>query len=454
MISSFALNLRRLTLVALCSLPLINQAAPKKEAPLDLSIIKQSNELRPLMTRQQQIAFLDAKALIKKGESDIRSGLSLQQQKPSALDPDRDMRPIHERGKQTVAAGEATVREGQKQMIELLTAVKTAQMERLAVDAKKYNFDLVGKDYTAALESAATQTLEACLDAGYKNVFFDGVRVITAESDAKAAPHVHNTTYDIFTKADAKSSLTVPFGLQLAIDETTGNYTFQYDNSSVFEGEQAALLAIEWIAPGSGVEALLSVRAFDLDSQQLISSELFYVADASAALSSEPETTPLPAEAAEPVADEASVAVEATPTSGEDTVVPEPEVAAAPRTMPLSVTFDMQNELFKKLAGLPTPYSFEVITTVDNSAQAILIDNFLKDTLLKHSPLALVDSAYIQRAYLPAVANTDKFSSAATAGLTVAKGEGNYTIEAKAYDSGRSLEVGTMTPNLPESGEE
>ena len=260
--------------------------------------------------------------------------------------------------------------------------------------------------------------------------------MITAEQNTKAGSKLHNAAYDTFIKADGTQfSVSVPLGLKLAKDETTAEYTFHYDNASAFEGEKVALLAIELIALGSGTDALLSVRTLDMDSKQLISSVLFYIADASEVLTAETEATPIEAE---PTTEGANAAE----TTG---------IAAAPRTIPASVSLNDHNQLIEKFAGLAAPYFFETVTTAENPAQSILLDALLKDTLLKNSALLLVESDYIQRAYLPAEVAPEALTGAATATLTITPNADNYTIIAQAHGSDSALEVGTLELKFPES---
>lgn len=430
MSQSFALAFRQFTFLLLCALPLSSQAASTKEAPLDLSIIAQSDALRPYMTQQQRVDYIEAVQLIKQGESDIRSGENLQAQRPSTLNPDKDLKPLHQRGEQLVEEGQAKVHSAQQQMIELLTAVQARQITNQAIAAKKYNFELIEQTYPNALEQAAIQTLENCRNADYTNIFYDGLRIITAEQNSKAEPKVHNATYDTFIQADGTQfSVKVPLSLTLVKDETTADYTFQYDNESVFEDQKVALLAIEVIAPGSGSEALLSVRAIDLNTQRLISSVLYYIADASEVLS--------PAVTATTIGVESTT--EATNTSAPTAVV------TTPRMIAVSVSINDQNQLIEKLSSLATPYLYEIVTTGDSAAQSILVADLLKDTLLKNSALIIVEGDFIQRSYLPAEA----FPSAATATLTITSNVDNYTMMAKAHGSERSLEIGTVTLHLP-----
>jgi len=427
MSQSLVLTFCQLFFVLLCALPLSSQAAPTKEAPLDLSIIAQSDTLRPYMAPQQQMTYANALQLIKQGKSDIRSGENLQTQRPSTLNPDKDLKPIHERGEQLVKQGQAKVRLAQQQMIELLTAVQDQQINHQAVTAEKYNFELIEQTYPIAIEQAAIQTLENCRNAGYTNIFYDGLQIITATLSSKAAPKVHNATYDTFIQADGTQfSVKVPLSLKVVKDETTTDYTFRYENESVFEGEKVALLAIEVIAPGTESEALLSVRALDLDTQRLISSVLFYIADASQVL-------PPPAAASPIIAVESTTEALNTPTTA---------VVAPPRTVPVSVMVNDPNQLIEKLSSLAAPYLFEIVTIGDSAAQSVLIAGLLKDTLLKNSALLLVEGDYIQRSYL----GTEVLSSSATATLTITSNTDNdYIMIAEAHENDRSLEIGTIT---------
>ena len=433
MYQSFALAFRQFIFLLLCVLPLSSQAASTKEAPLDLSIIAQSDALRPYMTQQQRVDYIEAAQLIKQAESDIRSGENLQTQRPSTLNPDKDLKPIHERGEQLVKEGQAKVRSAQQQMIELLTAVQDQQINNQAVAAKKYNFKVIEQTYPIAIKQAAIQTLENCRNAGYTNIFYDGLRIITAQQSSKAAPKVHNATYDTFIQADGTHfNLKVPLSLKLVKNDTTADYAFQYDNASVFEGEKVALVAIEVIAPGSGSEALLSVRALDLDTQRLISSVLFYIPDASEVLTPESENT---------------VSTDQVESADDDTQI---ATTAPPRTIPVSVTVNDPNQLIEKLSGLASPYSFDTIAEADTTAQSILVAGLLKDTLLKNSALILAEGNFIRRSYLPTEAAPEPLPSAATATLAITQNEDNYTMIAKAHESDRALEVGTVTLNLPE----
>ena len=227
MYQSFALVFRRIAILLLCALPLSSQAASTKEAPLDFSIIAQSDTQRPDMTSKQRMAYVTASQLIKQGQSDIRSGENLQAQKSSALNPNKDLKPLHQRGEQLVEEGQAKVQSAQQQMIERLTAVQARQITNQAIAAKKYNFERIKQTYPTALKQAAIQTLVTHRKDLYTSIFCDGLRIITAEQNSKAKPKVHNTTDDILSQADGTQfSVKVPLSLKLVKDETTADYTF------------------------------------------------------------------------------------------------------------------------------------------------------------------------------------------------------------------------------------
>jgi hypothetical protein len=159
---------------------------------------------------------------------------------------------------------------------------------------------------------------------------------------------------------------------------------------------------------------------------------LFYIPDASEVLTPESENT---------------VSTDQVESADDDTQI---ATTAPPRTIPVSVTVNDPNQLIEKLSGLASPYSFDTIAEADTTAQSILVAGLLKDTLLKNSALILAEGNFIRRSYLPTEAAPEPLPSAATATLAITQNEDNYTMIAKAHESDRALEVGTVTLNLPE----
>jgi hypothetical protein len=420
MSKTFALAFRRLILLLICTLPLSSHAASSKEAPLDLSIIEQRDALRPHMNAQQQLAFLKATKMIEAGESTIRSGTSLVQRKPSALNPKEDLRPIHERGKRMIEEGQMEIKTGQRMLVELLTHIESQRSAASAQAAKKFNFSLIEHDYQTALNLATENVLQICRKAGYKHIFFDELHITQDAQSDKAAPEIRNAAYDVFIKADGtRFNVQVPLGLELTKDENASAYSFHYENSAAFEGENIALLAIEIISPGHGTDALLSVRALDLDTQKLVASSLFYIPDASELL---------------------------------DNGTAEGDITSK-RSIPEEILIRDEQQLIETLAGIANPYLFETATGNEASAQTILLDILLKDTLLKNSALILVESAFVQRAYLAKKAESGELKSPATATLQITPDSDSYSIAAQAHGSPRVIEIGSITLKFPEGVE-
>lgn len=168
------------------------------------------------------------------------------------------------------------------------------------------------------------------------------------------------------------------------------------------------------IAPGEGIETVLALRAFDIDSQQLISSVLFAITDASNVL---------------------------------NTKAAEPKSITTP-TIPDRVSFSDPDQIIDKLAGLKSPYQFEILSANPTNAHSILVSSLLKDTLFKHSSIILVESDFIQRTYLSADERSNGFLNAATGALTLSPNGSSYTLTAEAYGSDRTLKIGTITLHL------
>jgi hypothetical protein len=241
------------------------------------------------------------------------------------------------------------------------------------------------------------------------------MQLVQSEQTTKAPPTIHNALYDTLIQADGTQfNLKVPHSLKLKQDANTGKTSFHYDNAEAFEGEKNALLAIELIAPGEGIDAVLALRAFDMNSQQLISSVLFAITDASNVL---------------------------------HTKAAEPKFITIP-TIPDRVSFSDPDQIIDKLAGLKSPYQFEILSANPTNAHSILVSSLLKDTLFKHSSIILVESDFIQRTYLSADERSNGFLNAATGALTLSLNGSSYTLTAEAYGSDRTLEVGTITLHL------
>lgn len=384
-----------------------------KDNVVDLSIIERSDELRPLMSRQQRIAMLEAGKMIQSGESDIKTGSYLTQRKPSALKPNEDMKPSIERGKNLIEKGQSKIVQGQRMMVEVLTAVEKHAAAKQAIASKKFNFITTRADYTPALQAAAETILKDCWDADYNHIFFDGLQIVRGDRASKASADLHNAAYDTFIKTDGtRFSVSVPLGLELTQSNDSTDYAFEYDNSAAFKDEKIALLAIEIIAPGNAANAILWVRALDWDTQQIIASSLTYLSDSG-------ELLPQVQESPEPV---------------QPSIVEE-------------VLINDANMLIDGLAAIESPYRFEV-TTTQIDANALILQALLSDSILKNSNLTLVDNIYIGRTYLDDDDDSAGLKRTATATIEISPVDNTlntYMVTTQAHGSERVLEIGTMT---------
>ena len=92
------------TSIAIILIILTSHRALANEIPVDLEIIEQSDALVPFMTPAQKMAFVKLEAELNTAKSNLRSGKHLVNTKASSFDPDRDLKPIINRGEKLVLA--------------------------------------------------------------------------------------------------------------------------------------------------------------------------------------------------------------------------------------------------------------------------------------------------------------------------------------------------------------
>jgi hypothetical protein len=400
------------------------------------------------MSMQERLALLEAGKMIKVGESEIRSGTYLVEKKASSLYPNEDMKPYKLRGKKLIEDGHAKIAQGQRAMVELLTSTEHELVMLKAAASQRFNFSPTQQNYATALEAAATTILQNCEDAGYQNIFFDGLQVIKADQRESAGLQLRNNAYDTFIAVDGtRFSVKLAMGLKLTQDDSISGYAFSHDSLAVFKGQASALLAIEIIAQSHQTKGLLSVRAFDLQTQQLIASSATYLSDIDQILSE----TYTEKEAAATVAADSSETVP---------------------SMPTEVLITDDNQMIDNLELVAMPYILEITTSnIQDPAQALVLKALMGDSILKNSKLILVDGDFMKRTYVASDAlAAESQKSPATAMLNIIPLDdwtlapppaltatatlniiplddeaGTYAITAQANNSAHVLEVGTMT---------
>lgn len=395
------------------ALPSSAEAQRDQREPLDLSILEQRNTLIPHMTPAQRIQYLKLERSIDQAESDKRSGEYLANSKPSSLEPDRDLKPLIERGKKLIAEAEATIYESQSQMVQLLTAVAVKKKEQEAVDLTKYDYTMPTTTFESALADQARELMESAWELGYETLFFDGLFIRDSDGLRRAEAGIRNQAYDALVKIDGSTfSLTIPVDFQLK-PGTRGNsrHALSYDNAAIFENDKKALLVLELTTPTSSSTGLLSLRAIDLDTHRIAAQELVKIDDLAALLGLAPED----------LADR----------------------------LPTEVTFRDPKQAVGLFARIERPYCFQITSASDNHEAATC----LAETLLRNSQLQIVDSAFLLEAYGESLETPKTWVGQANAQLRLepAEEDGSYQVTAQANDSDRTIVIGTLSLTRPDT---
>ena len=402
-------------LLALTLLPALTHAASNDE-PIDLSILKQSDTLMSYMTASQKMQYLRLERAIDSAKSDLKSGQYLANSKPSNLNPEQDMQPLIERGKLLIESAQLQIKNSQQGLVELLQIVQQQQSHQVAVDLKRFDYDLESANYDDAITVLCKRLLNACWELGYETLFFDGVFIQDSESTQRSSPELHNNTYDQLIKIDGTAfSVTIPVDFQLKPD-TTGSTSsiFEYENAPIFKDDKKALLVIEIIQPADSSSGLLSLRAIDLGTQQIVAHHLIKIKDSAEKLG----------------------------------LVGENLVDRTPDQLKLR---DEANAL-ETLSNLGDLYIFKVSSEFENT----IVNELLIHTLLKDKTLKITDSDFILRAYGAALTTPESWQGHSNAQLTINADSSinHYKLVALADNSDRVLPCGTLqltNSNAPET---
>lgn len=415
MLRSTRIPWAKLLLIIVIFLPTLSSAASStKQEQLDLSILEQSNELLPFMTKSQRITYLKLESAIKEAESDIRSGQNMAGTKPSTFDPDRDLKPIIERGKKLIERAQLRLDAGQTELVALLISVDKQKIVAEAVDETRFDYALETSSYEEAMTTGCQRLLEACWGLGYETTFFDGVYLQDSEGTHPAEAKLRNGVYDTLIKIDGTAfTVTVPVDLQLKADaHGKSSEIFSYENESIFKNDRKVLLAIELIRPEGSSSGVLSLKAIDMKTQLIVAQQVAKVDNMATTLSIEPEGL-------------------------EDKVPQQVELRDEANTL-------------QTLSMLSTPYAFEI--EIDSATMEVAA--ILAYTLLMNTHLQLADSDFILRAYGDSLDMPEAWDGQANARLTVKSTdpEGSYELSAQADGSDRILHSGTLKLSQTASG--
>lgn len=402
-----------------------SSAQSAKDDSINYQIIERKDELRSHMNLQQRVALLAIEEKIEQAESDIKSGNYLLQSKPSALNPDRNMREVYERGEARIESGEAALLEARKELVVLLEACDALLQQKLTLAAEKFNTSLSTKTFSEALESAQ-EVLQATWEQGYRTIFFDELFLFSDSETKRLNSAQSEQAYNAFVRTDGDHrAIGAPSGLELSVpDNSNATAKFVYDNAKSYGEGKKALVAIE-IITSEYEQALLSMRTIDLETFEVISQNLSLISD-------------YPHREHEHEDEDEDDA--AAPQEEKSEEVAEIE---ASDNFPDLIKIRDENTWIDRFAQLQNPYQFEVIDSeLDSTRFANLAKIVFEDSLLRNSELVLIDSDFVFRAYGKDLEEPLRMANASL--HLIPQETGDIKITAQASNSDNIIEIGSM----------
>jgi|GEM_PF-3110531 len=402
-----------------------SSAQSAKDDSINYQIIERKDELRSHMNLQQRVALLAIEEKIEQAESDIKSGNYLLQSKPSALNPDRNMREVYERGEARIESGEAALLEARKELVVLLEACDALLQQKLTLAAEKFNTSLSTKTFSEALESAQ-EVLQATWEQGYRTIFFDELFLFSDSETKRLNSAQSEQAYNAFVRTDGDHrAIGAPSGLELSVpDNSNATAKFVYDNAKSYGVGKKALVTIE-IITSEYEQALLSMRTIDLETFEVISQNLSLISD-------------YPHREHEHEDEDEDDA--AAPQEEKSEEVAEIE---ASDNFPDLIKIRDENTWIDRFAQLQNPYQFEVIDSeLDSTRFANLAKIVFEDSLLRNSELVLIDSDFVFRAYGKDLEEPLRMANASL--HLIPQETGDIKITAQASNSDNIIEIGSM----------
>lgn len=416
----FTHSLRSIVLACLFTFVINTHAAPKKEAPIDLSIIKERKALALNMEASERIKLLKLEGQIDQAQSDMRSSQFMIDTKPSSFVPKEEAAAINKRGKHLNEDARERLASSQRELVDFLTSVKDEQAIDQAKEAKKFNFSLNTQDYETAFRESTEALLQAARENSYKTVFYDQLFISNKEGTQATSPQARNKVYDTLVEIDGTDfAISVPQGLK--IDDSADSLQLTFDNIDDYEDDKLALFVVELMEKPTG-ENLLYFRLLDLHTHEIIAHQLTIVTQVDELLVSQKTTV------SEKGSEEANVT-----TATEDAVVQ----TTAPKPVLGGANISDTEMWIDKLAQ--QSYKFEVASA---SVQSIITSALLIHTILENTSMKIVDSNFIARAY-----GSDETPPAKQAGaqIMIQEADDILKLSARSYSSKHTIQIGTMT---------
>ena len=406
MLQSKVTHYTRLTLsLLILQAALIATIATAEETSVDLNILKQADALEPFMTAAQKITYVKLEAELDSARSDLRSGKHLANTKASSFDPNRDLKPIIDRGKKLILESESTISAKQIEMAQHLLNISEQRSQKQAADLTKYDYRLVSSDLNSALVNHSLTLLDKCWKLGYETLFFHTAFIRTLRETQQVSEPIRNLAYDALTQADgSRFSVRIPMNFELNYEKVgEGTEIFSYENSDLFEGEKKALLAIELTVPKGSSTGLLSMQAIDLCTQQIVAHELIKIFDLTEVINSQEE-------------------------ANQDYFTDKVQLRDPSRTIEV-------------LSQLSTPYTFELAVNPSMAA----VNEQLTHTLIKNSKLKIVATDFINRSYGKVTKERAQWTGSANATISIEMADKEDTYQINANANERSLSIGLLT---------
>jgi hypothetical protein len=406
MLQSKVTDYTRLTLTLLIlQAALIATIATAEETSADLNILRQADALEPFMTVGQKIAYAKLEAELDSARSDLRSGKHLANTKASSFDPNRDLKPIIDRGKKLVLKSEATINAKLIEMAQFLLNISEKNSRKRAADLTKYDYRLVSSDLNSALVNYSHTLLDACWKLGYETLFFHTAFIRNLKEKQQVSEPIRKLAYDALTQADgSRFSVRIPVDFELNYEKVgQGTEIFSYENSDLFQGEKKALLAIELTVPNGSSTGLLLMHAIDLCTEQIVAHELIKIFDLTEVINSQEEYS-------------------------QDYYTDMVQLRDPSRTIDV-------------LSQLSTPYTFEL--AADPSIAPV--NELLTHTLIKNSKLKIVATDFINRSYGKATKERTHWTGSANATISIEMADKEDAYQVNANANKRSLSIGMLT---------
>ncbi len=269
-------NLTRTGLCAalLCALVSFSTAAGAAVDESEQLPAIEDAQVARLLSFEERLQWNQALALRKEGLDDIDSGEWMLARQSSDVGFQRDLRKVHEGGREKVAQGQAKIERAEAQM----TALRLLARERYANVLKSrqpvaYSFQVPSASWKGTHRTLFEGLLQETWSQGYARVLFGGHHVLDTEGyylpaalNAEAENLVRTVDADRFTFAPIN-----PASMSLGSDRNRLVVRFP-DRARTLSGRRAALLVGEVLPFSGGDKYLFSIRAIDLETLQIVSS--------------------------------------------------------------------------------------------------------------------------------------------------------------------------------------